>query len=86
MPNNNYLVCKQFKMNKKKFPKKKFTAKTLVTKIKQMRDPALQSYAVRDKNREYNIWLRDPLSVPATSRKLAVQKLDFMHFNTMQPK
>ena len=88
MPNHIHLMWEQLKMNGKEFPKnsfEKFTAKTLVNKMKQTKDTALQNYSVTATDRQYNIWLRDPLAVLVTSREMASQKLDYMHLNPMQP-
>ena len=53
--------------------------------MKQTKDTALQNYSVTTTDRQYNIWLRDPLAVLVTSRELAWQKLDYIHLNPMQP-
>ena len=53
--------------------------------MKQMKDTALQNYSVTATDRQYNIWLRDPLAVLVTSREMASQKLDYIHLNPMQP-
>jgi len=56
-----------------------------VNKIKQMKDPLLQNYAVTASDRQYNVWQRDPLAVQLTSRAMASQKLEYMHLNPIQP-
>jgi REP element-mobilizing transposase RayT len=88
MPNHIHLMWEQLIMNGKEFPKnsfEKFTAKTLVNKLKQLGDTALKDYAVTATDRQYNIWQRDPLAVLVTSREMAAQKLEYMHLNPMQP-
>ena len=68
-------------MNGKEFPKnsfEKFTAKNLVNKMKQMKDMALKNYVVIATDRQYNIWLRDPLAIKVFSRLMAAQKLEYM--------
>ena len=86
----------QLKMNGKEFPKdsfEKFTAKTLVNNmkaandpaLKAANDPALKNNAVTAIDREYNIWLRDPLAIRILNKEMAAQKLDYMHLNPMQP-
>jgi len=32
-------------------------------------------------DRQYNIWLRDPLAINVFTREMAAQKLDYMHLN-----
>ena len=88
MPNHIHLMWQQLKMNGKEFPKnsfEKFTAKTLVNKMKKMKDVLLKNYAVAATDRQYNIWLRDPLAIHVTNREMAAQKLNYMHLNPMQP-
>ena len=88
MPNHIHLIWEQLSMNGKEFPKnsfEKFTAKTLVNKMKQEKDRSLQKYAVKATDRQYNIWLRDPLAVLVSSREMAAQKLEYMHLNPLQP-
>ena len=54
MPNHIHLMWEQLCMNGKEFPKnsfEKFTAKNLVNKMKQMKDPLLQNYAVTASDR-----------------------------------
>ena len=58
MPNHIHLIWSQLKMNSKEFPKnsfEKFTAKTLVNKMKQTNDTTLQNYAVTATDRQYNV-------------------------------
>ncbi len=88
MPNHIHLMWEQLKMNGKEFPKnsfEKFTAKTLVNNMNAANDPALKNYAVTAIDREYNIWLREPLAIRILNKEMAAQKLDYMHLNPMQP-
>jgi hypothetical protein len=88
MPNHIHLLWEQLSMNGKEFPKnsfEKFTAKSLVNKMKQHNDENLKSYAVIASDRGYNIWLRDPLAVLVTGREMALQKLEYIHLNPIQP-
>ena len=88
MPNHIHLLWEQVSMNGKEFPKnsfEKFTAKCFVNKMKANNDAALQNYAVAATDRQYNIWLRDPLAINVFSREMAAQKLDYMHLNPLQP-
>jgi putative transposase len=62
----------------------KFTAKSLVTKMKQQNDPELKNYEVRASDRKYNIWLSDPLAVRIFSKEMAEEKLDYVHNNPLQ--
>ena len=88
MPNHIHLMWEQLVMNGKEFPKnsfEKFTAKTLVSNMKASNGGNLKNHAVAATDRQYNIWLRDPLAIKVFSRGMASQKLDYMHLNPMQP-
>ncbi len=88
MPNHIHLVWEQLAMNGKEFPKnsfEKFTAKTLVSNMKASNNSNLKNYAVTATDRQYNIWLRDPLAIKIFSPEMAVQKIDYIHLNPMQP-
>ena len=95
MPNHIHLLWEQLSLNGKEFPKisfEKFTAKILVNKMKAGNDAALKKFAVTASDREYNIWLRNPLAIKIFSRELAAQKLEYMparlvsgHLNPLQP-
>ena len=77
MPNHIHLIWEQLKLNGKEISKnsfEKFTVITLVNKMKQTKDTTLQNYAVTTTDRQYNIWLRDPLVVLVISREMAAQK------------
>lgn len=66
MPNHIHLMWEQLKMNGKEFPKnsfEKFTAKSLVNNMKANNDSTLINYAVTATDRQYNVWLRDPLAI-----------------------
>ena len=87
MPNHIHLLWQQLKMNGKEFPKnsfEKFTAKSLVSKMKQQNDPELKKYEVAASDRKYNIWLRDPLAVRIFSKEMAEEQLDYVHDNPLQ--
>jgi putative transposase len=87
MPNHIHLLWQQLKMNGKEFPKnsfEKFTAKTLVMKMRQENDDELKKYQVFTSDRKHNIWLRGPLAVRIFSKEMAAQKLDYIHFNPSQ--
>ena len=81
MPNHIHLMWEQRAMNGKEFPKnsfEKFTAKTSVSNMKASNDSNLKNYVVAATDRQYNIWLRDPLAIRVISREMAAQKLDYM--------
>ena len=87
MPNHIHLMWEQLSMNGNEFPKnsfEKFTAKSLVNKMKASNVASLKNYAVTATDRQHNIWLRDPLAIKVFSREMAAQKLEYMHLNPLQ--
>jgi putative transposase len=88
MPNHIHLMWEQLSMNGKEFPKnsfEKFTAKSFTNNMKLTNDLSLKNYAVSAPDRKYNIWLIDPLAIRITIREMAIQKLEYMHLNPLQP-
>jgi hypothetical protein len=61
----------------------KYTAhefrKMLYTEDKQK----LGSYRVKAVNKRHEFWQRDPLAIPLFTRKVAYQKLDYIHRNPL---
>ncbi len=39
----------------------------------------------KQKDRNYNSWQRDPLAIMIRDRAMAGEKLDYMHYNPLQP-
>jgi len=84
MPNHIYLLWEHLCMNGKEFPEnifEKFTAKTLINKMKQMKDMALKNYVVTTTNRQHDICLRNPLAIKVFSKEVAEQKLAYVRLN-----
>ena len=46
----------------------------------------LEKFLVQSKDRQYQIWERNPLSVEIYSDSTMQQKLDYIHYNPLQPK
>ena len=53
--------------------------------MKENNDAAVKNYEVAARDRQYNIWQRDPLAIKIFNREVAAQKLDYMHLNHIQP-
>jgi hypothetical protein len=45
----------------------------------------LEDYKTDQKDWNYAFWQRDPLAIKIISREIAVQKLDYMQYNPLQP-
>jgi len=82
MPTHIHLVFRQEDMNGKELPLgsfNKFTAHQLLLilpeSIKQ------KHFSVISKRSRHQIWQRDPLAIEIYSRKIAIQKIKYIHFN-----
>jgi len=83
MPNHIHLIWRLNAYNGKETAQGsflKFTAhqfKKMLTK----KDDALSNYAVDASNKDYEFWQRDSLAVHLYTRRVAYQKLDYIHHN-----
>jgi len=87
MPNHIHLIWEQLKMNGKEYPKnsfEKFTAHRFQKKLRSDMSNFLTFFKDDAIDREYHFWQRDPLAVEITSRKMAIQKLNYIHNNPLQ--
>ena len=87
MPNHIHLIWQQLKMNGKEFPKnsfEKFTAHKFQKKLLAENPEVLKNFKVKASDRNYNFWQRDPLAIKLFSREMAIQKLNYIHFNPLQ--
>jgi putative transposase len=64
----------------------KFTAQQFKFGLIDNADPTLQMFKVNAKDREYQFWERNPLSVDLWSPDVFMQKLDYIHNNPLQEK
>jgi putative transposase len=88
MPNHIHLLWEQLQMNGKEFPKnsfEKFTAHTFRKNLGNEYPEGLRKFLVNTSDRQYNFWQRDPLAIRIFSREMASQKIDYMHYNPLQP-
>jgi len=64
----------------------KFTAKALVEKIKAEKgEAALELLYVGLKDRKYQVWKRNSMSIDLITEKFFKQKLEYVHNNPCQP-
>ena len=64
----------------------KFTAKSIIDKIKiEKGERELESLYVGLKDRKYQVWKRNSMSIDLTSEKFFKQKLEYIHNNPCQP-
>ena len=64
----------------------KFTAQQFKFRLIDNADPILQTFKVNSKDREYQFWERNPLSIDLWSPDVFMQKLDYIHNNPLQDK
>lgn len=82
MPNHIHFIWRQNRMNGKETPFGSFlkhTAHRLQKELKITGD--IDRFKVEASNKEYEIWKRDSLAVEIYSRKVAIQKMDYIHAN-----
>jgi REP element-mobilizing transposase RayT len=87
MPNHIHVLWEQLKMNGKKSPKESFEKYTGHMFLKQLKKDKenLSDYATDQKDRNYIFWQRDPLAILIRDRTMAGEKIDYMHYNPLQP-
>lgn len=85
MPNHIHLIWKLKELNGKEFPHAsflKFTAHAFKSELKQTPEK-LSEFYVDEANKTFNFWQMDSLVVPLYSKKVAFQKLDYIHNNPL---
>ena len=62
----------------------KFTAQTMIFNLKDRNPELLKDHYVGAKDRKYQIWERNPLSVGIWTEAVLKQKLDYIHNNPVE--
>ena len=62
----------------------KYTAQMMLKELRNNHQRVLQLFEVNAKDRRYQIWERNPLSVSLFSKKVFEQKLDYIHNNPVR--
>ena len=62
----------------------KFTAQSFKAALQSDRSPALQQYKVKAKDRYYQFWERNSLSIEICSSAVFNQKADYIHLNPVK--
>jgi putative transposase len=86
MPNHIHFIWRVNEPNGKESPQGsflKYTAHTFKKMLQKEGAGALASYKVEDKNKKYEFWQRDSLAIPLFTRKVALQKLNYLHNNPL---
>lgn len=87
MPNHVHFIWRINKMNGKESPKSsflKYTSHLLLKKLKI--EGKAWMYQTKAKNKSHEVWQRDSLAVELYSRKVALQKLAYIHDNPVRGK
>jgi len=64
----------------------KFTAQQIKADLDKHHPAVLPHFLVSAKDRKYQVWERNPLSVDIWSREVMLQKLNYMHSNPVRAK
>jgi len=62
----------------------KFTSQQILKNLRNQNSPLLNDLLVEAKDRKYQVWERNSLSVELYSEKVLAQKLDYIHLNPVQ--
>jgi REP element-mobilizing transposase RayT len=89
MPNHLHLLWKMEKLHQRKDVQRdfmKFTAQQIRFDLIKYHPAVLEEFRVGAKDRQYQIWERNPLSVYLYSQPVTDQKLNYIHQNPVQEK
>lgn len=87
MPTHMHLIWRTNALNGKETAQGsllKFTAHEFQKLIRTEQESILASYKVSAMNKQYEFWLRDSLAIHLYTKKVAYQKLDYIHYNPCQ--
>ena len=62
----------------------KFTAQQIKFALIKDNSPILEKCRVNKKDRTFQIWKRNPLSVELSSQKVFIQKMEYIHYNPVE--
>jgi hypothetical protein len=62
----------------------KFTSQQMLKLLRNARSPIQDEILVKAKDRKYQVWQRNALSVPLWSYKVMWQKVGYIHFNPVK--
>ena len=89
MPNHIHLIWRVHDLLKPQDVQRdflKYTAMEIKRDLRVNHPAVLERFRVDARDRQYQIWERNPLSVNLYSREVLIQKLDYIHNNPMQHK
>jgi len=59
----------------------KFISQTIIRDLKKNHPSVLQKFYVGAKDRKYQIWERNPLSIDLWTKEVCMQKMEYIHYN-----
>ena len=86
MPNHIHLIWRTNEPNGKESPQGSFlkhTAHEFKKMLQREGHDQLNKYKVKAANKDYEFWQRDSLAIPLFTRKVAFQKLKYIHNNPL---
>ena len=86
MPNHIHLIWRTNEPNGKESPQGsflKYTAHEFKKMLRREGHSELNKYKVDAANKDYEFWQRDSLAIPLFTRKVAFQKLKYIHNNPL---
>jgi putative transposase len=89
MPNHIHLIWRIDENRKREDVQRdflKYTAQRIKSELMVHHPAVLKHFEVKAKDREYQIWERNPLSIDILNNDVLFQKLDYLHNNPIQDK
>lgn len=89
MPNHIHLIWQiqdGYKQDNIQMRFLKFTAQQMKFKLIDTNDPRLNQFVVNAKDRNYQFWQRNSLSIDLWTHDVFMQKMDYIHNNPLQEK
>ena len=62
----------------------KFTGQQVLKNLRNLKLPILQELLVQAKDRKYQVWERNSLSIPLWTPEVLIQKLEYIHNNPVR--
>ena len=87
MPNHIHLLWKMNATDRRENVQRdflKFTAQQIINELRKENPEALEKLRVDAKDRKYQVWERNALSVDIYSREVLAQKMEYIHNNPAQ--
>jgi putative transposase len=87
MPNHIHLIWQIAEGHKRENVQRdflKFTAQQIKIDLEKFNPSLLREFRVNARDRVYQIWERNPLSIDIYSEKVMLQKLEYVHQNPVQ--